>query len=220
MKKQVIPVVALCSVFGFLMPTTPVAHASAPTSAGAVDARFESNLKRAQSGDADKQMTVGCDYLDGNGVEKNEKQGLYWLNSAIEAGSSSAAYELAGRLEAGKGVEKNMAEALKFYRLAADRLSVLAQRELGRIYAGGVGTPRDPAQAYVRYDLASRLGYDDALDARDVLAKALSADQLEAAKKTAQTLWSRLPSRKTKVAELNRRIFVRRTAPKADKPGN
>lgn len=220
MKRRVIPIVTLCAVFGSFATGAWVAHAAATASPGSGDTSFGRNLERAEVGDVEKQAIVGFAYLDGNGVEKNKKKGLYWLNSSISAGNASAAYDLAGRYETGNGVEKNTAEAVRYYHLAADGLSALAQRELGRIYAAGSGVPRDLAQAYARYDLASRLGYDDALEPRDALAKELSAEQLEVAKKTAQTLWSHLPLRKTKVAELNRKMLARSSAPKSDKPAN
>jgi TPR repeat protein len=210
MKKQVISISALCAamVFSCAMPLR--VHA-APVVVH--DERFAENLKRAESGDVDKQMSVGCDFLDGKGVEKNEKQGLYWLNSAVTAGSAAAAYELAGRYETGKGVAKDGKETLRLYEVAAGHLSPLAQRELGRIHAEGVITPRDPVLAYIRYDLAVQLGYEKAADARDALEKELSPEQLEKARKTAQFIWKKLPARKTKIAAQTRLIFA--THPKA-----
>ena len=46
--------------------------------------------RQAEDGDAFSQFEIGTAYYYGNGIGKNEKEGLYWISQAAQRGNSNA----------------------------------------------------------------------------------------------------------------------------------
>ena len=93
----------------------------------------------ARNGHALAQLKLGLSYKDGNGVEKNPDQAVYWLGKAAEQGLADAQYELGLCYQSGNGTQKDINQAVSWFRKAADQQHGEAQYELGMCYLRGDG---------------------------------------------------------------------------------
>ena len=50
---------------------------------------FEELLAKAEKGDAEAQYQLGCCYYEGDGVEQNYEQAVYWWTKSAEQGNIS-----------------------------------------------------------------------------------------------------------------------------------
>ena len=74
--------------------------------------------KGAKKGDDYAQNVMGYKYMEGVGVEKDEKKAiLLWLKAARKQ-NESAALNLGESYKKGIGVERDLKESLRWYRLA------------------------------------------------------------------------------------------------------
>ena len=78
-----------------------------------------------------------------------------------------------------------MTEAAKWYRRSADQGDARAQLLLGNLYQLGQGVPRSAVVAYALYSVSARRDAkgNPALDHRATLARAMTPEDLEAARK-------------------------------------
>lgn len=77
---------------------------------------------------------VGSMYLNGTGVEKNERLGFKWLKRAAELKNSVAQAMVARMYELGIGVEQDIHEALKWYVDAANAGEIHAKERLNTLF--------------------------------------------------------------------------------------
>ena len=84
------------------------------------------------------------------------------------------------------GVSANYGEMVKLHLRAAEQGYVQAQDHLGYLYAYGVGVPVDNVQAYFWYNRAASQGGGNDADKRDLIAKKLTPEQLQAAQRLVQ----------------------------------
>jgi hypothetical protein len=124
-------------------------------------------------------------YANGQGVPESYTEGLKWLKKAAEQGEAKAQFSVGVIYFKGLGMPANHAEAFKWYRRAADQGSATAQYNLGAMYAKGQTVPQDVVKAHMLYALAADNGIRAADDAKDKLAKSMSAEQIAEAKKMA-----------------------------------
>jgi TPR repeat protein len=101
---------------------------------------------------------LGCRYLEGRGIKKDEKEALHWLKAAAEGGSSLGKAELGYAYEFGLGVPLDYPEAMKWYRRAAEQTNAFAMMRVGCLFLDGHGLPRDPLLAKRWFLLAADLG--------------------------------------------------------------
>lgn len=116
------------------------------------DNSFESHLADAKKGVPEMQVNVAQFYLFGIGVEKNEKEALYWFEQAEKMGGDRYGflyYHLGRFYEYGQIKPQNYQKAIEYYQLAINRDNALAKTELGRmyLYGKGVGINYDKAKA-------------------------------------------------------------------------
>ncbi|MGH6827215.1 tetratricopeptide repeat protein, partial [Methyloceanibacter sp.] len=91
---------------------------------------------------------LGFLYAGGNGVAKDEPEGLRLFRQAAEAGDALGAAALGTAYEWGQAVAKDEAEAARWYRKAADRGNVGSMLVLGDRYAEGkLGFAKDDGEA-------------------------------------------------------------------------
>lgn len=100
----------------------------------------------------------------------------------------------------GQGVARNMASAVKWYRQAAEQGVVSAQNTLAQLYAGGRGVAPDYVRAHKWFAVAVRhyppgVSRDNALRDRGRMAKMLSPDELERARRMAKAWLAGHPRR-------------------------
>jgi len=80
---------------------------------------------------------------------------------------------------------KRYSTALKLWRDAADQGDAKSQFRLGQLYQRGLGAPQNFVKAHLYYNLAGAQGDANARQARDVLAKEMTAEERAQARKLA-----------------------------------
>ncbi len=116
--------------------TTGRGRAAAAGVAGNGAGNAESLRKAAVQGDLNAQFSVGQDYLEGKGVERqlpvNERlsKAARWFRRAAENGHAASQYRLATLYELGQGAPKDAAESMIWYERAAERGHVKAMHNL------------------------------------------------------------------------------------------
>ena len=139
----------------------------------------------AEKGQALAEYILGLMYANGQGVPESYTEALKWLQKAAEQGEAKAQFSVGVIYFKGLGMPANQAEALKWYRRAADQGNAPAQYNLGAMYARGQTVGQDVVKAHMLYALAGDHGIRAADEAKDKLAKTMSADQIAEAKKMA-----------------------------------
>lgn len=114
--------------------------------------------KAADLGYAKAQNSLGICYFNGQGVEMNRREAVYWYRKAAEQGYSYAQSNLGGCYYNGDGVVKDYEEALKWYRRAAEQGNMAAQYNMGNAYDDGNGVPKNFAEAARWYRMAADQG--------------------------------------------------------------
>jgi TPR repeat protein len=113
------------------------------------------------------------------------------LRERAAAGDAEAQFTLGKNYEGGRsGLKKDYAEAANWYRKSADQGNVYAQASLGIFYHAGKGVPLDNVQAEmwlsISADRAPANDRDTIVEMRDSVARHLTAEQLEQARKLAR----------------------------------
>lgn len=81
--------------------------------------------RNAENGELQAMYSLGCGYLNGWDVKKDEAEAVKWLRLAAEHGHAFAMYDLGKCYRKGTGVEQNDAEAVRWYaRAAADGVNL------------------------------------------------------------------------------------------------
>ena len=140
----------------------------------------------ATDGAAAAQFDLGDRYRTGLGVPQDNGEALRWYRLAADQGHARAQASLGFIYGNGEGVPQDDGEAIRWFRLAADQGYVKAQFILGLMYGSGQGVPQDYITAYMWVDLAAAQGHENAREARDTLAEAMSAEQIAAAQRAAR----------------------------------
>jgi hypothetical protein len=86
---------------------------------------------------------------------------------------------------------QHYATAVKQYEIGALYADKLSQLCIGLMHLNGEGGAKDPVAAYAWIDLAAERGYPKFVTTRDEVAKTLTADQLDQAKRLRATLGER-----------------------------
>ena len=95
-----------------------------------------------------------------------------------EQGNARAQNSLGAMYYNGKGVVKDFKKAVKWYRLAAAQGNISAQVNLASMYYEGEGVAENFVHAHMWLNIAAAQGSPDAARMRDVVSKALTAQQL------------------------------------------
>jgi TPR repeat protein len=85
----------------------------------------------------------------------------------------------------GEGVLQDYKTALKWYTLAAEQGHAHAQHNLGYRYYEGQGVIQDDVYAHMWFNIAAASGDKEASTNRDIVAKQMTATQIEKAEKLA-----------------------------------
>ena len=86
----------------------------------------------------------------------------------------------------GLGVTQDDKEANRWTRLAANQNHVQAQYNLGVMYGNGQGVQQDYVRAYMWWSLASNAGDAGAIKNRDLIAKEMTPQQINRARRMAE----------------------------------
>jgi len=120
---------------------------------------FECYKKAAEQGRAVAQYNLAICYVNGIGIEKDEKQAVEWYKKAAAQGYAKAQCNLGVCYEKGTGIEKDEKQAFEWYKKAAVQGHATAQCNLGVCYEKGTGNEKDEKQAYEWYEKAAAQGY-------------------------------------------------------------
>lgn len=97
----------------------------------------------AAAGNADAIAWLGVVLLDRGAT----KEGVLWLQRAVDGGSIEGTHRLALAFAEGAGTQRNDARAVELFEKAAEADHKRAQLNLGTLYFRGQGVPRDLIQA-------------------------------------------------------------------------
>jgi uncharacterized protein len=145
--------------------------------------------RAAEKGQVQAQINLGFKYQSGQGVDKDAVQAVRWFRRAAEQGNALGQLNLAMMYRAGQGVLQNNTEAAKWFLLSANQGNPIAQLNLGMIYGDGRGVQRDYVESYKWFSLAGAAlpasRSQPALNNRDTVAKLMTPEQIEEARKRA-----------------------------------
>jgi TPR repeat protein len=82
---------------------------------------FETELSRAQQGDAKAQCYVAMCYVSGRGVNINHQQAFKWFEKSAHQDHSKAQYYLSSCFAFGKGIKQDPNKASYWLKAAADQ---------------------------------------------------------------------------------------------------
>lgn len=108
---------------------------------------------------ADAQAWLGQMYLDGQGVERNAPEALYWFQRAAHAAVPMAMNMLGRCYENGWGAPADFELALVWYRRAAAQNLDWAIYNLAQMHANGRAVTKDRAEAFRLFTRAAALGH-------------------------------------------------------------
>lgn len=123
---------------------------------------FKEFKSLADAGNAQAQFNLALMYLNGQGVEKDEKRACALFTEAANQGIADAQYNLAVMYERGIGVEKDEKRAVEWYTKAAKQEYAIAQYVLGKIYYFGKGVKKDNKQSVDWFTKAANQGVANA----------------------------------------------------------
>ena len=141
----------------------------------------------AEQGNPEAMFKLGVYYYDGSGgAAKDPEQALSWFDEAAGQGIAAAQFNVGLMHAKSIGVARDYGLAAKWFRVAAKQNHAMAQHGLGIIYAKGLGVERDLVRASMWSQLALRSAKPGPKrtvikEARDDIARLLSADQLDSA---------------------------------------
>ena len=125
-------------------------------------------------------------------------EAVKWWRTAAKQGDAVAQVNLGWMYAQGNGVTQDYAEAVKWWRKVAEQGHKHAQIKLGVMYKEGNGVTQDTIAAHMWFNIAAKNRssewsidiVEEAANHRDIVAKKLSAEQLEKAKKRAKRCMS------------------------------
>jgi TPR repeat protein len=151
----------------------------------------------AEQGNAEAQYNLGAMYDGGRGVSQDHAMAMSWYRKAAAAGSARAQFLLGVVYDiGGAGLPQDYETATSWFRKAADQGDSGAQYVVGLRYGLGQGAPRDVVEAHKWLNLAASAPEPaaPAREARDLLAKEMTAAQIADAQKRARE-WRPKPAR-------------------------
>ena len=146
----------------------------------------------AEMGLAPAQYRLGSIYEKGLGVPKDPVAAQNWYRRAAEAGNVKAMHNLAVLHAEGVGGEPDLERAAALFRQAAEHGVRDSQFNLAILHARGLGVPQDMLEAYKWFAVAANSGDQESVKRRDIIAAALSPEDLAKAQ-AAATSFQPLP---------------------------
>lgn len=127
------------------VPPSPNAQPSvAPKPKDETRRIFELNWKAANEDNADGQFNVGKMMFIGQGVEKNERRAMFWMEKAGSQGHATAINELVNIYLAGG----HFVNAKYWLEKQEEKGNVGAMEKLAYLHDKGLGTPKDDNKAF------------------------------------------------------------------------
>ena len=119
------------------------------------DSDFDSVRLRAESGDVEAQLEVGKRYMNGDGVRRNTRTAVKYLENAAAKDNLEAIDLLGDCYRFGEGIDQDEAKAVGLYLRAAEKQYTESQSSLGHCYFNGNGVEQNPIEAVRWFRLAA-----------------------------------------------------------------
>ncbi len=132
--------------------------------------------RSAAQGFAPAAYRLGNMYENGTGVEADLEKARFWYEKAAGYGNRMSMHNLASILAGGGVGEQDFASAAVWFEKAAGLGLTDSQFNLGMLYARGLGVAQDLANSYKWFSIAAEAGDQDAMQARDDIARSLDAE--------------------------------------------
>lgn len=141
--------------------------------------------KSAEQGNPHAQYDLAMAYHEGTGgLQKSDKKSVEWFRKGAEKGEARSQYNLGIAYYNGLGIKKDRAQAMQWFQKAAEQDNADAQYILAAGYKDGIGgMQKDPILSYVWISRAKNNGHRDAAKDIEGVESALTASQLEQAKR-------------------------------------
>jgi len=140
----------------------------------------------ASAGSATAQYELGLLYEYGRGVDQSDSIAVFWYEKSADQHFADANYRLAIFYDNGWGLHPNKKKALELYQVAAEKGHSLAQHDLAIMYFQGSDAPKNLLQAYKWLKIAVMTGNPLMQKHLIVVAKHMSADEIEVAEYLAE----------------------------------
>lgn len=116
--------------------------------------------RRAESGDAAAQVSLGWHYREGDGVTQDDVEAVRWYRHAAEQGDPGGLDSLGWMYQQGRGVQQDDLVAIAFYRLSAREGHRQAMWNMGRLIEEGRGVSSpDHVEGLAWIEVAARGGH-------------------------------------------------------------
>ena len=113
----------------------------------------------AEAGNAEAQARLAIAYFNGNGVAKDEREALKWVQKAADGGSALGQLNLGNMyLNGGCGLKQDPSEAFKWFAKSAEQRHRGGQCMLGESYLFGQGVKKSEQDAAKWFALAAKAG--------------------------------------------------------------
>ena len=113
----------------------------------------------AEAGNADAQARLAIVYFNGNGVAKDEREALKWVQKAAAGGSALGQLNLGNMyLNGGCGLKQDPSEAFKWFTKSAEQGHRGGQCMMGESYLFGQGVKKNEQEAAKWFALAANTG--------------------------------------------------------------
>lgn len=122
-------------------------------------------LEWADRGDADAQFELGLRMITGEGVKKNEEEGVKWVRRAAEQDHLRAMHVMGSLFEEGVGVSQDLAKSVEWYEKSAEMGFALAQFSVGIAYDLGRGVEVNKTTAAEWFRKAAAQGHPPSMAA-------------------------------------------------------
>jgi len=141
--------------------------------------------RAAKQGNAVAQYGLGSLFQKGVGTKADVIQAMHWYEAAALQGNRKAMHDLAIAYAEGLGGVKSPSEAVRWFARAANLGYVDSQFNLAVLYERGDGVPQSLLDAFKWYAIAGAQGDAESKLRLDALRTQLSADDLAAARHSA-----------------------------------
>ncbi|WP_116653176.1 SEL1-like repeat protein [Pelagibacterium sediminicola] len=134
--------------------------------------------RSAAQGFAPAQYRLGNLYESGRGVDRDLELARLWYQRAAEAGNRMSMHNLASLYAGGELQTQDFEAAAHWFEEAGARGLTDSQFNLGMLHARGLGVEQSFEDSYFWFSLAARSGDEDAVTAREDVARSLEAETI------------------------------------------
>lgn len=134
---------------------------------------IEDLINHAKKGDSHAQLVLGARYKNGDGVEKSEKDAVFWIKKAAKQDNLVAQFVLGFAYQNGEGVDQSIDTAMMWFKEAAENGHVDSQYHLSTLYLHGdqLGIESSYEKAFYWTEKAAEKGFPKAEGAVSIFYK-------------------------------------------------